>query len=240
MQAQETQQRMATGGGLYTPPVVEPNPELDIAIPSLAHCEENVGDMDDFVLEMLPVPSGISGHTEHIPLLEAPAGFGEAPISDAPCATLAREDSQRTPSSSGGMTRGAAIERELKDRLGGLKSYHDKRDSIQALRQETAEMELTTIKAGRDHQRVCQDLELQKLHEKISAARERHEMQMEIFRLQIRQHEQCLVEQQLALVQRAKLDELQIKIEEEKLRQLMSGLCIDVWKMYVDTIIYKM
>lgn len=74
MQAQETQQRMATGGGPYTPPVVDPNPELDIAIPSLAYCEENVGDMDDFVVEILPVPSGSSGHTEHIPTLEASTG----------------------------------------------------------------------------------------------------------------------------------------------------------------------
>lgn len=167
-------------------------------------------------------------HVHMLPITFYIEGFGEASTSDAPCATLARESPQRTPSSSGGMTRGAAIERELKDRLGGLKSYHDKRDKIQVLRQETAEMEIATAKASRDHQRLCQDLELQKLQEEVSAARERHEKEMHILLLKQRHHEvsleqqkMCLEQQKQDLAQQRKLNELKIKIEEEKLRQLM-------------------
>ncbi|XP_046385611.1 uncharacterized protein LOC124155651 isoform X1 [Ischnura elegans] len=197
-QAQETQRRLATGGGPYVPPVCDPNPELEIAIPSLSHCEQNVGDMDDDLLDSPPIPNASSGHTE----LEYPT-IVEAPPSDVPCATTVMGGPIRTPSSSGGMTRGAAVERELQDRLEGLKTYNAHRDKIQALRQETAQVELATAK-------LVHDFQLRKM----KRDEETQVLQLEVLRLQRMQQEQ-------ALAQQKRMDDIQIKIKEQELRQMM-------------------
>ncbi|XP_046398942.1 uncharacterized protein LOC124165538 isoform X1 [Ischnura elegans] len=197
-QAQETQRRLATGGGPFVPPVCDPNPELEIAIPSLSHCEQNVGDMDDDLLDSPPIPNASSGHTE----LEYPT-IVEAPPSDVPCATTVMGGPIRTPSSSGGMTRGAAVERELQDRLEGLKTYNAHRDKIQALRQETAQVELATAK-------LVHDFQLRKM----KRDEETQVLQLEVLRLQRMQQEQ-------ALAQQKRMDDIQIKIKEQELRQMM-------------------
>lgn len=128
---------------------------------------------------------------------------------DVPCAATVMGGPTIAPSSSGGMTRGAAVERELQERLEGLKSYNAKRDKVQALREETSEVELATAKLARD-------LQLQRMKRDS----ETQDLQLEILRLQRMQLEQ-------ALVHRKEMNALEIKIKEQELRQML--VCLNIF-----------